>query len=317
MIADTMITSLMKRFLAAVVLLIALTVAGFAILRLMPGDFVTVLLTTQMDGQLPTPEVVAAFARERGFDDPLPLQYVRWLGQFLSGDMGRSLIQNRPVADMLADGAWNSLLLTTTTLVAALLVAIPAAATSALRPNTIVDRLVMMVSVTGMSIPTFWYALLASLLFALYLGLLPSSGFSTPAHIVLPTLVAATGIAGLLARYLRTLFLEESVKPYMLAARASGCGPVRALVRHAFPNAMPAILTIIGAQIIYVFEGMLVIETIFNWPGMGRLFVNALMSRDFPVIQACFITIGGCYVISNLLVDMTIAGFDRRAYGTV
>jgi len=312
-----MLLSLIKRSLAALVLLVVLSIAGFAVLRLMPGDFVTVLLTAQMDGQMPKPEVVAAFAHERGFDAPLPMQYLRWLGQFLSGDMGLSLTQKRPVSQMLGDAAWNSLLLAATTLSAALLVAVPVAAISAMRPNTLLDRALMMFAVAGMSVPTFWYALLASLLFVLYLGLLPSSGFSTPAHIVLPTLVAATGIAGLLARYLRTILLEESAKPYMLAARASGCGPVRALVQHAFPNAMPAILTVVGAQVIHVFEGMLVIETIFNWPGMGRLFVNALMSRDFPVIQACFITIGGAYVIANLIVDLVIAGLDRRAYGAV
>ena len=312
-----MLLSLIKRSLAALVLLVVLSIAGFAVLRLMPGDFVTVLLTAQMDGQMPKPEVVAAFAHERGFDAPLPMQYLRWLGQFLSGDMGLSLTQKRPVSQMLGDAAWNSLLLAATTLSAALLVAVPVAAISAMRPNTLLDRALMMFAVAGMSVPTFWYALLASLLFVLYLGLLPSSGFSTPAHIVLPTLVAATGIAGLLARYLRTILLEESAKPYMLAARASGCGPVRALVQHAFPNAMPAILTIVGAQVIHVFEGMLVIETIFNWPGMGRLFVNALMSRDFPVIQACFITIGGAYVVANLIVDLVIAGLDRRAYGAV
>ena len=312
-----MLLSLIKRSLAALVLLVVLSIAGFAVLRLMPGDFVTVLLTAQMDGQMPKPEVVAAFAHERGFDAPLPMQYLRWLGQFLSGDMGLSLTQKRPVSQMLGDAAWNSLLLAATTLSAALLVAVPVAAISAMRPNTLLDRALMMFAVAGMSVPTFWYALLASLLFVLYLGLLPSSGFSTPAHIVLPALVAATGIAGLLARYLRTILLEESAKPYMLAARASGCGPVRALVQHAFPNAMPAILTVVGAQVIHVFEGMLVIETIFNWPGMGRLFVNALMSRDFPVIQACFITIGGAYVIANLIVDLVIAGLDRRAYGAV
>jgi len=312
-----MLLSLIKRSLAALVLLVVLSIAGFAVLRLMPGDFVTVLLTAQMDGQMPKPEVVAAFAQERGFDAPLPMQYLRWLGQFLSGDMGLSLTQKRPVSQMLGDAAWNSLLLAATTLSAALLVAVPVAAISAMRPNTLLDRALMMFAVAGMSVPTFWYALLASLLFVLYLGLLPSSGFSTPAHIVLPTLIAATGIAGLLARCLRTILLEESAKPYMLAARGSGCGPVRALVQHAFPNAMPAILTIVGAQVIHVFEGMLVIETIFNWPGMGRLFVNALMSRDFPVIQACFITIGGAYVVANLIVDLVIAGLDRRAYEAV
>ena len=296
-------------------LLIALSIAGFAILRLMPGDFVTVLLTAQSDGVLPSSAEVAAYAAQHGFDDPLPMQYLRWLYGVVQGELGVSFTQSRPVGLMLAEAARNSALLSASVMIAALLFAMPVAIAAALRPGSLLDRGVMLFSVGGMSVPTFWYALLLSLLFVLQLRILPSSGFDGPLHLVLPTLVAATGVAGFLARYLRSLFLEQLQKPYILTARAQGASALSALLRHAIPNCAPALLTVIGAQIIHIFEGMLVIETIFNWPGMGRLFVNALMSRDFPVIQACFIAIGGAYVLINLLVDLAVGLVDRRTGG--
>lgn len=314
---DHLLPSVVKRVIAAALLLLCLSVAGFLILHLMPGDPVAALMTVQSDGLPPTPAEVAAYAALHGLDAPLPVQYLRWLGAMLQGDLGQSFVQGRPVAEMISEAAGNSLALTFVVVLAALLVALPLAVFAALRPNSIADRALMLLSVAGMSVPTFWYALLASLVFVLWLGWLPSSGFSTPLHLVLPGLVAATGIAGFLARYFRNLLLEESQRPHVLAARAQGHSRSSALLRHALPNALPQILTALGAQIIHVFEGMLVIETIFNWPGMGRVFVNALMSRDFPVIQACFLTIGAGYILVNLLVDLSITLLDRQTRGAV
>ena len=310
-------TSFARRGFAAFTLLVVLSIAGFAILRLMPGDFVAVLLTAQSDGVLPTPEAVAAYAATNGFDAPLPVQYLRWLGDVLGGDLGTSFTQARPVADLIKDAARNSALLTGSVMLTALLVAFPVAIIAALRPNSLIDRAVMLFSVAGMSVPTFWYALLLSLLFVLQLRWLPSSGFDSAVHIILPTLVAATGVAGFLARYLRSLLIEQCQRPHILTARAQGASQLGALIRHAIPNCAPALLTVIGAQMIHIFEGMLVIETIFNWPGMGRLFVNALMSRDFPVIQACFLVIGTAYVAINLAVDLAVGLADRRSGGAV
>ena len=310
-------TSLARRGIAAMILLLALSIAGFAILRLMPGDFVAVLLTAQSDGVLPSPEAVAIYAAENGFDAPLPLQYLRWLGEVIQGNLGVSFTQDRPVADLIGAAAKNSALLTVSVIGTALLIAFPVAIIAALKPNSLFDRAVMLFSVAGMSVPTFWYALLLSLLFVLQLRWLPSSGFDSPVHIILPTLVAATGVAGFLARYLRSLLLEQSQRPHILTARAQGGAALPTLIRHAIPNCGPALLTVIGAQVIHIFEGMLVIETIFNWPGMGRLFVNALMSRDFPVIQACFLVIGAAYVAINLAVDLALGLLDRRAGGAV
>lgn len=310
-------SSLFHRLSAAFFLLLAISIAGFAILHLMPGDYVAVLMTAQSDGIPPTVQEVAAYAAANGLDAPMPVQYLRWLAGIVTGDLGQSFSQGRPVAAMLGGAAWNSATLTATVVVSALVLALPAAIAAALRPNSTLDRALMLFSVAGMSIPTFWYALLASLLFVLHLRWLPSSGFSTPIHIILPTLVAATGIAGFLARYLRSLLLEEIQRPHVLAARAQGHSAVGVLLRHALPNALPQILTVMGAQIIHVFEGMLVIETIFNWPGMGRLFVSSLMNRDFPVMQACFVTIAGGYVLINLAVDVSVTLLDRHSKGAV
>ena len=310
-------TSVGRRIFAALLLLITLSVAGFAILRLMPGDFVTVLLTAQSDGVLPEPEAVAAYAEQMGFDAPLPLQYLRWLGEVLQGDFGLSFTRNQPVTEMIGAAAQNSLLLALSVILLALVIAFPLALTAALRPGSLFDRALMLVSVAGMSVPTFWLALLLSLLLVLQLGWLPSSGFDSPRHILLPALTAATGVAGFLARYLRSLLLEESQRPYIRTARAQGATALSALLCHALPNAAPALLTVLGAQLIMIFEGMLVIETIFNWPGMGRLFVSALLSRDFPVIQACFLVIGASYVVINLAVDLLLGHSDRRIGGAV
>ena len=306
-----------RRIAAALILLLALSVAGFAILHLLPGDRVAVLMTAQSDGTPPSAEEVAAYAALHGLDAPLPVQYLHWLSDFLRGDMGHSFVQNRPVAEIVQVAMWNSFALTATVVLSAIFVALPIAIICSLRPNSLWDKGLMLISVAGMSVPTFWYGLLLSLLFVLTLGWLPSSGFSSPLHIVLPTLVAATGIAGFLARYLRSVLLEELQRPHVLAARAQGHSLRGALLRHALPNALPQVLTIVGAQVIHVFEGMLVIETIFNWPGMGRVFVTALMSRDFPVIQACFLTIGAAYIIVNLITDIAITLIDRQVKGAV
>lgn len=307
----------LRRLGAAFVLLLVLSIAGFAILRLMPGDFVTVLLTAQSDGVLPSPQDVAAYASRMGFDAPLPQQYLTWLGQLLRGDMGISFTQNQPVAQMVASAAQNSLLLAASVILMALLFAFPVALVAALRPNSLFDRGLMLASVAGMSVPTFWLALLLSLLLVLKLGWLPSSGFESARHIVLPALVAAVGVAGFLARYLRSLLLEQSQRPYIRTARAQGASALSAMLYHALPNCAPALLTVLGAQVIAIFEGMLVIETIFNWPGMGRLFVTALMSRDFPVIQACFLVIGAGYVAINFAVDILVGRSDRRIGGAI
>jgi peptide/nickel transport system permease protein len=307
-----MASSLFHRLLSAAGLLFAVSLAGFALLRLMPGDFAEVLLIAQMDGELPSTEALADFSASHGFDDPLPLQYLRWLGGALSGDLGTSLITGAPVAQEIVLRLANSFVLALAALLLSLALALPIALATARFRNGLFDRLCGAVAVLGMSIPNFWYALLLALLFSLALGWLPSSGYGTWQHAVLPTLVIGTSVCGVTTRYIRSLLLDEAGRPYMRTAAAKGLAPLAALVRHALPNAMPAIVTLAGLQFARIFDGVIIVETLFGWPGIGRLLVESLLNRDFPLIQASFLVIAVGYVVTNLLVDLVIAAIDPR-----
>lgn len=307
-----MASALVRRILYATALLIAISVVGFALLRLMPGDFAEVLLITQMDGHLPSADALAKFSAKHGFDDPLPLQYLRWLGGVLTGDLGRSMITGDPVAQEVLLRLGNSLILAGSALVLSLLLALPIAVAATLYPNGLFDRLSAAVAVLGMSIPNFWYALLLALLFSLVLGWLPSSGHGTWQHAVLPTLVIGTSVCGVSTRYIRSLLLDEVGRPYMRTAAAKGLTPLAALIGHGLPNAMPAVVTLAGLQFARIFDGVIIVETLFGWPGIGRLLVDSLLNRDFPLIQACFLVIATAYVLCNLLVDLLVTTVDPR-----
>ena len=167
-------------------------------------------------------------------------------------------------------------------------------------------------AVVGMSIPNFWFALLLALFFALTLGWLPSTGYGTTAHLVLPAIAIATSISGILARYVRGCLLEELSQPYVRTARAKGLSQPRVLLGHAAPNVLPAVLTLTGMQLTRIFDGMIIVETLFGWPGIGRMMVEALLARDYSLIQACFLVVAGGYAIVNLAVDYAIALYDPR-----
>lgn len=312
-----MARQLVLRLVSACFLLLAVSIAGFALLRLMPGDFAEVLLMSQMDGTLPDPETVARFSAENGFDRPLPIQYLAWLGSVLSGDLGTSFVTGEPVIDDIALRVGASLQLATTALLLGLALALPVGALCAAFPGGLLDRALAGLAVVGMSIPNFWYALLLALLFSLVLGWLPSGGYGTPAHMVLPALVIATSITGVLARYVRGCLLEELSQPYVRTARAKGLSGARVLLAHAAPNVLPAVLTLTGLQFARIFDGMIIVETLFGWPGIGRLMVEALLARDYPLIQATFLVVACGYVLVNLAVDYLIALYDPRTRGIV
>ncbi|MGX1100729.1 peptide/nickel transport system permease protein [Amorphus sp. MBR-141] len=304
--------SILRRLGFAAGLLLAVSVFGFGLLRLMPGDFAEVLLMAQMDGEIPSAEALRTFEAAHGFDDPLPVQYGRWLGGVLTGDLGTSLITGEPVGREIVLRLASSLKLALAALALSFLIAIPIAVFAARFRNGAFDRLSAVVAVLGMSIPNFWYALLLALLFSLTLGWLPSSGYGTWQHAVLPTLVIGTSVCGVSARYVRSLLIDETGRPYMRTAAMKGLRPVSALVRHAGPNVLPAILTLAGLQFARIFDGVIIVETLFGWPGIGRLLVESLLNRDFPLIQACFLAIAVAYVLTNLIVDLAIAAVDPR-----
>lgn len=303
---------LLSRASYSAILLLLLSLTSFSLLHLMPGNFAEVLLMAQMDGHIPSPEVLAAFSAEHGFDRPLPLQYLSWLGDVFTGDLGNSLVTGDPVAREILLRLESSLQLAGLGIALSLAISLPLAFAAARYPNSWIDRAGMTLAVIGMSIPNFWYALLLAILFSLMLGWLPSSGHGTLAHLVLPVLVIGTSAAGVTSRYTRSLLLDEKARPYMRTAAAKGIAPLPALLRHAWPNAFPGFLTLVGLQFARIFDGIIVVETLFAWPGIGRLLVESLLARDFPVIQACFLVIGTAYVLIHLGVDLMIALLDPR-----
>jgi len=308
-----MAASLIHRLLSAAGMLLAVSVAGFALLQLMPGSVAEVLLSAQMDGELPSAEALSIFSAEHGFDDPLPLQYLRWLGAALTGNLGISLMTGEPVAGEILLRLANSFALAFAALLLSLALALPIALATVRFNNGLFDRLCAAVAVVGMSIPNFWYALLLALVFSLTLGWLPSSGYSSWQHAVLPTVVIGTSVCGVTTRYIRSLLLDEAGRPYMRTAAAKGLSPLAALLRHALPNAGPAIVTLAGLQFARIFDGVIIVETLFGWPGIGRLLVESLLNRDFPLIQATFLVIATGYVLTNLLADLAVAWIDPRA----
>ncbi len=303
---------LVARLLHTLGLLFVVSLAGFALLRLLPGDFAEVLLMSQMDGTLPGPEAVAKFSAENGLDDPLPVQYLRWLWAVLHADMGASLVTGEPVLEDIGLRIASSSMLALAALFTALALAAPIGVLCALKPGSWFDRFFSGLAVVGMSIPNFWYALLLALLFSLALGWLPSSGHGTLAHMALPIAVIATSVCGVLARYIRGCLLDELTRPYIRTARAKGLSDAKIILFHALPNIAPGVLTLTGLQLAHVFDGMIIVETLFAWPGVGRLLVEALLNRDFPLIQACFLVIALAYIFINLAVDMAISFYDPR-----
>ncbi|PLW77201.1 ABC transporter permease [Cohaesibacter celericrescens] len=307
-----MISQLGQRLLQAMMLLLCMSMVGFALLHLLPGDFAEILLMSQMDGTLPDAATVARFSASQGFDAPLPIQYLRWLGALLHGDLGTSFITGEPVLADITVRIGRSISLAIFSMITALLIALPIGFLCAYRSGGCLDRLFVMLSVVGMSIPNFWYALLLSLLFSLTLGWLPSFGHTTLAHAVLPTLVIATSISGILVRYIRSSLLDEASQDYVRTAKAKGLGSLRIFFKHVTPNILPATLTLAGLQLARIFDGMIIVETLFAWPGLGSLLVEALLNRDYPLIQACFLVIASSYILINLAIDYVITIYDPR-----
>lgn len=305
------------RLLTALGLLFSLSVAGFLLVHWMPGDVAAQLASERFDGAMPSEELIAAYRAKHGLDDPLPQQYLRWLAQVARLDFGVSLQSGNPVAEEVTQRLWHSLILGAASMAVALSVAIPLGIAAATAPASAFDQAAMTFAVIGMSIPNFWLALLMIQLFALWLGLLPVSGHGEWRHLVLPALVVGLSVAGLTARFVRSCMVDVQRADFMRTAHAKGLGSRHILLRHALPNALVPIVTLIGLQTARMFDSIIVVETIFGWPGLGRLLTEAVLGRDFPVLQACILAIGVVYVLINLVVDLCVAAIDPRVSGAV
>lgn len=297
---------LFRRFIHACFVLLGVSIVVFLLARI-GGDPTD--LMAPLDA---TPEDIATLRRSLGFDRPLLVQYVDFVTKGLTGDFGLSIRHQQPAMTMVLDRVPATIQLTVTTLIIALFIAIPLGIVSALRPNSILDRLSVVVALSGQSIPTFLLGIVLIIIFAVQLRWLPSSGRGTFEHLILPSLTLGPFYAAMVNRLLRSSLREELGKDYIRTVRSKGFGEHYILLRHALKNAAIPVVTVMGLQIGALISGSIVTETVFAYPGAGLLLVQALRNRDFPIIQAYVVFVALIVVIINLAVDVLYGYLDPR-----
>jgi ABC-type dipeptide/oligopeptide/nickel transport system permease component len=279
----------------------------FVIFRLVPGDPARL-----MAGDAATEETIAHLREEMGLNDSIVTQYLRYLTDLLHGDLGRSRVYQQAVIDPIMDRLPNTLLLAAAAMSIALLVGVSVGIISALRARTWVDHLGMLTAVGGVSLPSFWLGLMLVMLFSVELGWLPVAGFSSKWGIVLPALTLAANQMAVLARMTRSTMIGVLHQDYIRTARSKGLSQRTVVATHGLRNAMIPTLTVAGVQMGYLLGGSLVVETVFAWPGLGRLMMDSIQQRDYPMIQAIVLVYAILMLTVNLLVDVLFAVVDPR-----
>lgn len=296
-----------RRLLLLVPTLLGVTLATFLMLRLTPGDPVQIML-----GEFASGPDVARLRRDLGLDRPLPIQYVRFVDRVLHGDLGTSIRSRRAVADEIADRFPSTVLLTLAAMALAVSVGVSIGAVAATTRYAVVDSAVMAFALIGLSMPTFWSGLLLILTFSLRLGWLPITESEGIRAIILPAVTLAAPAAAVLARITRSSVLEVLHQEYVRTARSKGLAERMVVIRHALRNALVPVLTIVGLQFGGLLAGAVIVESVFSRPGLGRLAVNAVLARDFPVAQGIVLVVAVMYVFVNLGVDIMYGFLDPR-----
>jgi peptide/nickel transport system permease protein len=265
-----------------------------------------------MLGDSASPQDVAALRERLGLNRPLYVQYASFMTGIVRGDLGTSIRTNQTVTSAIAERMPATAELALASMTVAILIAIPLGILAAVRAGTSVDHVATTVALLGISMPTFWLGPLLAIVFSISLGWLPVSGRGTLAHLVLPAVTLGAPLAAVLARMTRASLIEELGELYVLAARARGVSRVRAVLKHAFRNSLIPIVTVLGLQFGAVLTGAVITETIFAWPGVGRLLIQSISARDYPAVQGCILLIAVTYVSVNLLVDLAYGLLDPR-----
>ena len=297
----------MRRMLLTVPVLLGVATLVFSLIHLIPGDPVQSML-----GEGASPESVNELRTRLGLDRPLYVQYLSFLKGVAHGNLGTSLRTSEPVTSAIADRMPATFELAAAAMLVAIVIAIPLGVLAAARAGTIVDHLATTLALIGISMPNFWLGPLLALVFAVELGWLPVSGRGTLAQLVLPAVTLGAPLAAVLARTTRASVIDELRELYVLAARARGVSRLRAVLKHAFRNSLIPIVTVLGLQLGAVLTGAVITETIFAWPGVGRLLIQSIGFRDYPLVQGCILLIALTYVSMNLLTDLAYGLLDPR-----
>jgi len=298
---------LTQRFAQAALVLIGVTLVVFFLARLAPGDPVDLML----------PETAEAYQREAlrrtlGFDKPLYVQYLIFIRGALRGDMGQSLYYRQPCFAIIMQYLPNTLLLTAISMVISVVVGMATGIIAALRRDSIWDWLGAAAALLGRSLPAYWLGIMLILIFAVQLRILPTSGIGKPSHLVMPSITLAAGLMGIIMRLTRSGLLDVLNEDYIRTARAKGIGRWLVISRHALKNTFIPLITVVGLQLGSTLAGSVIVETVFAWPGVGRVLVTAIGARDYPMIQSGVLFVSIIFVFTNLAVDLVYGWVDPR-----
>jgi peptide/nickel transport system permease protein len=301
------IAFLLSRIASALLVVFGVSILVFMLIHAVPGDPVEVML-----GETSQPADREELRRILGLDQPVHVQMAEYYRRLLTFDLGTSLYSRRPVAEIIAERFPATLELAVAGLMVALLLALPLGILAAMRRGTAWDSGAMMFSMLGVSIPNFLMGPLLILVFSLWLGWLPVSGREGLGSLVLPAVTLGTALAAILSRMIRATLLEALSEDYILTARAKGLSWYRVILRHALPNALLPVTTLLGLQLGALLAGTVITEIVFSWPGIGQLTIESIHRRDYPVVQACILLIAVSYVLVNALTDLAYGWLDPR-----
>lgn len=302
-----MISHLWRRLGGTLVVLVAVSLIVFVMLDVTPGDAAETLA-----GDSASAEQMAALRRQMGLDLPLGSRYVRYLAGAVRGDLGRSLINSRPVAALLAERLPHTVALALAATGLATGIGMAVGITAALRAGGLADALLMGVTSLGLAVPTFWSALLLMMVFSLRLGWLPVVGDGGWRHLILPAVTLGLPMLAIVARMMRTSVLDALRAPYVRTAQAKGLPPRWVLGRHVLRNSLIPVVTMVGLHLGHLLGGAFIVETIFGWPGVGRLMVQGIFDRDLPVVMGAALVVAAVYLALNVAVDLLQGWLDPR-----
>lgn len=303
-----MVEFIARRLAATILVLLGLSLLVFLMLRLVPGDPIQVYLGVEVAD----PTLEQRLRQSLGLDRPVLVQYARYVGRIVTGDLGRSILTQRRVGEDLLPKALNTAQLATVSLMIAITTGLSLGTLAAARRFTLWDHAGLLASLAGISLPVFWIGLLLQWTVSVQLGLLPSAGKGGLERLILPALTLSAPSVALVSRVARASMLEVFRQDYIRVARAKGLSERRVMVRHILPNGVLPILTVVGLQFGYMLAGAVLTETVFAWPGLGRLIVDAIKDRDYPVVQGAVLLVGAVFVLLNLTVDLLYFAVDPR-----
>lgn len=302
-----MLSYIIRRLLFMVPVFLGVTLVVFLMLHLAPGDPVILIA-----GEQTTPEAYKQIREELGLNRPLYEQYFSFLQGLLRGDLGMSLLRRRPVAELIKEAMPVTIELSLAGLVVSYLIGVPVGILSAVKRNSLLDQAGMVAALVFVCVPTFWLGLFLMYIFSVQLRMFPVSGYGGWYYLVLPSLALGLGGAALTARLTRSSMLEVIRQDYIQTARAKGLPGYLVVFKHAFKNALIPIITLLGLRLGWLVGGSISLEIVFSRPGMGRLMVNSILSRDYPVVQGVTLVLAACVMLGNLLADILYAAVDPR-----